>query len=159
MRVLSAAVISVLCAGAAQAQTVLEFHGTWRLEASATRVLTASPETRLVAKELTVAGVGDRFTVDRVVGPLTGRGTYDLALGETSNSGLRGEPRASTARWEGTTLVIADTETVPQPHGTATVRVTERWTLQLDGSLLVEITSVTAVSTLTRTYRYLRVGL
>ncbi len=158
MRTLARTVLGVvLVVGAAAAQGLGDLAGRWRLEPAAVRTLAEGPETRMVAKDVTVAQVGDRVTIDRQVGPTTVRAIYDVGLVDTTNRGLRGEARASRATLEGATLVLEDRETVPQPRGTATVTVTERWTIQPDGALQMAITSTTATSTLTRTYRYVRV--
>ena len=156
MRIIAAVGLTLGLLGPVQAQTVTDLTGTWQLEAATTRALSDGVETRMVARRVTLTAMGDRLTVDRVVGGFTLRTAYSLTVPDETNQGLRGEPRASTARTEGAVLVFEDRETVPQPAGTATVAVTERWTSQPDGALRIDITSVTSGATLSRTYRYVR---
>jgi hypothetical protein len=149
--------LSLLGAPGARAQTVADFVGTWRLDPSATRAATFDgPDTRITTTQLTVSRVGEGLTVQRVIGPTTVTATYDPTPPSTAVVGLRGQARTARTSWAGSTLVIEETEVVQQPAGTATVTVTERWTVQEDGRLRIDVTSDTGTSTLTRTDRYLR---
>lgn len=149
------AAMFVLLPALVWAQASAEFVGTWRLEVPATRAgRFQGPDTRITTDQLTVSRTGDGLLVQRLIGATMVTATYDPTPFFTAVIGLKGQPRTAKTSWDGATLVIEETEVVSQPMGTATVRVTERWTLHDDGSLRVELTSDTGTSVLTRTGRY-----
>lgn len=136
MLLLMAALIALALPAWAQSKT--DFSGTWTLDKEKS-VMGGGPGggggggRGGPAEKLAVMQKGNELAVE------AGEQKYTLKLDGTESSipGMRGQPFAVKAKWEGSTVVVEGSQTFEGQQGQMTIQRKEIWSLQDDGQTLV----------------------
>jgi hypothetical protein len=131
-----------LAAGTATAQDHPDFSGTWKLNLIKSDAAPGRGGQMGAPREvtITISQTATELTLEQSMGENTMKSTYFLDGRESTNANRRGETK-STAKWDGTSLVIQGTSTFEGPNGSMTIKTKEVRTLSDDGKTMTVTTT------------------